>query len=125
MAATRFCFKRTVSDGLWSRVWKRSEKRRISSTVPALFAQASAFKIFIPQDEIVPATFAKRNGRSMVKNKLVVIVAPGNADFRRRVPQAFVHPVVCRDFRRRMREQISFREAIQKIPESLGFTRLF
>jgi len=69
-------------------VWKRSEKRRISRTVPALFAQASAFRIFIPQEEIVPATFAKRNGRSVVhQDKLVVIVALGDADFAEECPK--------------------------------------
>jgi len=49
------------------------------------------------------ASHFRKKERAVRRNqdKLVVIVALGDADFRRRVSQTFIHPVVSRDFLRR------------------------
>ena len=65
-ASASFRFRRSISEGLSSSVRNRSENRKVSSTTPALLEKASAFRMFIPQDESVPTTWENKPGQSRV-----------------------------------------------------------
>ena len=57
----------------------------MSSTIPFLFAQASAFRIFMPHEEIVPAILAnKKRAVGGHQDQLIIFVPLRHADFRRR-----------------------------------------
>ena len=97
----------------------RSEEYRARPTLVRAGIRFSEY--LIPREEIVPATFANRKGRSVVTRTIIIFIPLRHTDLRQRMSQTPVHPVMSRNFARECVQQIPLWKTIQKISKPFRF----